>query len=138
LWVSLALVSVLGGATVWFHSETFIKWKPTVLYWVMASAFLLAPLVAGKNLLRAMLGAQIELPGFAWQRLNLAWVGFFAFMGALNLWVAFNFSTSTWATFKAFGGMGLMLVFMLAQGLYMHRHMVVNDGPTDADPVDRP
>ena len=123
LWVSLGLVTVMGGATIWFHSETFIKWKPTVLYGVMSLAFLLAPLVAGKNLLRAMLGGQIDLPEFAWQRLNWAWAAFFAFMGVLNIWVAYTFSTSTWATFKAFGGMGLMLVFMVAQGFYMHRHM---------------
>ena len=80
-------------------------------------------LVSGKNLLRAMLGGQIDLPEFAWQRLNWAWAAFFAFMGVLNIWVAYTFSTSTWATFKAFGGMGLMLVFMVAQGFYMHRHM---------------
>ena len=123
LWVSLGLVTVMGGATIWFHSETFIKWKPTVLYGVMSLAFLLAPLMAGKNLLRAMLGGQIDLPEFAWQRLNWAWAAFFAFMGVLNIWVAYTFSTSTWATFKAFGGMGLMLVFMVAQGFYMHRHM---------------
>jgi intracellular septation protein len=123
LWVSLGLVTVMGGATIWFHSETFIKWKPTVLYGVMSLAFLLAPIVAGKNLLRAMLGGQIDLPEFAWQRLNWAWAAFFAFMGVLNIWVAYNFSTSTWATFKAFGGMGLMLVFMIGQGFYMHRHM---------------
>jgi intracellular septation protein len=126
LWVSLGLVTVMGGATIWFHSETFIKWKPSVLYWVMSAAFLLAPIVAGKDLLRAMLGGQIELPAFAWKKLNLAWAAFFAGMGVLNLWVAFNYSTSTWATFKAFGGMGLMFVFMLAQGLYMHRHMKVD------------
>ncbi|MGY0194924.1 septation protein A [Leptothrix sp. BB-4] len=123
LWVSLGLVTVMGGATIWFHSETFIKWKPTVLYGVMSLAFLLAPIVAGKNLLRSMLGGQIELPEFAWQRLNWAWAAFFAFMGVLNIWVAYTFSTSTWATFKAFGGMGLMLVFMVGQGFYMHRHM---------------
>lgn len=123
LWVSLGLVTVMGGATIWFHSETFIKWKPTVLYGVMSLAFLLAPIVAGKNLLRAMLGGQIDLPEFAWQRLNWAWAAFFAFMGVLNIWVAYTFSTSTWATFKAFGGMGLMLVFMIGQGFYMHRHM---------------
>ncbi|RZS56786.1 septation protein A [Sphaerotilus mobilis] len=123
LWVSLGLVTVMGGATIWFHSETFIKWKPTVLYGVMSLAFLLSPIVAGKNLLRAMLGGQIDLPEFAWQRLNWAWAAFFAFMGLLNIWVAYNFSTSTWATFKAFGGMGLMLVFMVGQGFYMHRHM---------------
>ncbi|HQY08091.1 MAG: septation protein A [Burkholderiales bacterium] len=123
LWVSLGLVTVLGGATIWFHSEAFIKWKPTVLYWVMSAAFWLSPILAGKNLLKLLLGEQVELPEFAWKRLNLAWVGFFAFMGALNLWVAFNFETSTWVNFKLFGGMGLMFVFMLAQGFYLSKHL---------------
>ncbi|BDI05424.1 septation protein A [Sphaerotilus microaerophilus] len=127
LWVSLALVTVLGGATIYFHSEAFIKWKPTVLYWVMSAAFLLSPLLAGKNLLRILLGEQVELPEFAWKRLNWAWVLFFAFMGVLNLWVAFNFETATWVNFKLFGGMGLMFVFMLAQGFYLTRHLKVED-----------
>lgn len=127
LWVSLALVTVLGGATIYFHSEAFIKWKPTVLYWVMSAAFLLSPLLAGKNLLRILLGEQVELPEFAWKRLNGAWVLFFAFMGVLNLWVAFNFETATWVNFKLFGGMGLMFVFMLAQGFYLTRHLKVED-----------
>jgi intracellular septation protein len=123
LWVSLVLVTVLGGATIWFHSETFIKWKPTVLYWVMGSAFLLGPVVAGKNILKALLGEQMVLPEPVWQRLNLAWVGFFALMGVLNLYVAFNYSTSTWVNFKLFGGMGLMLVFTVAQGLYLGKYL---------------
>lgn len=123
LWVSLALVTVLGGATIWFHSETFIKWKPSVLYWVMALALLLAPIVAGKNLLRALMGEQMQLPDAVWQRLNWAWVGFFTLMGALNLWVAYHFETSTWVSFKMFGGIGLMLVFTLAQGVYLSRHL---------------
>jgi intracellular septation protein len=127
LWVSLALVTVLGGATIYFHSETFIKWKPTVLYWVMSAAFLLSPILAGKNLLKLLLGEQVELPAFAWKRLNLAWVLFFAFMGVLNLWVAFNFETATWVNFKLFGGMGLMFVFMLAQGFYLTRHLKPNE-----------
>jgi intracellular septation protein len=117
------LVSVLGGATIYFHSDTFIKWKPSVLYWVMAMGFLLSPIVAGKNLLKTLLGEQMELPEPIWQRLNLAWVGFFMLMGVLNLWVAYNFSTSTWVNFKLFGGMGLMLVFTIAQGLYLNRHL---------------
>lgn len=123
LWVSLALVTVLGGATIWFHSETFIKWKPSVLYWVMALALLLAPIVAGKNLLRTLMGEQMQLPDAVWQRLNWAWVGFFALMGVLNLWVAYTFETSTWVSFKMFGGIGLMLVFTLAQGIYLSRHL---------------
>jgi intracellular septation protein len=130
LWVSLGLVVVLGGATVWFQSETFIKWKPTLLYWVMAGAFLLGPLLFGKNLLKLLMGAQLQLPAPVWQRLNAAWVLFFAAMGALNLWVAYSFSTDTWVNFKLFGGIGLMLLFTLAQGLYLSRHM------TDEPPKD--
>lgn len=123
LWVSLALVVVMGGLTIWLHSETFIKWKPTLLYWVMGAAFALAPLVFGKNLLKLLLGEQLQLPAPVWQRLNLAWVGFFAAMGALNLWVAYSFSTDAWVNFKLFGSLGLMLVFTIAQGLYLARHL---------------
>lgn len=123
LWVSLVLVVVLGGLTIWFHSETFIKWKPTLLYWVMAGAFLLGPLLFGKNLLRLLLGEQLQLPDAIWQRLNWAWVAFFGLMGALNLWVAYSFSTDAWVNFKLFGSIGLMLVFTLAQGVYLSRHL---------------
>lgn len=123
LWVSLGLVTALGGATIWFHSETFIKWKPTVLYWVMGLAFLVSQWVFRKNLLRTLLGAQIELPAAVWQRLSLAWVAFFGLMGVLNIWVAYEYSTAAWVNFKLFGGIGLMLLFTLAQGLYLARHL---------------
>lgn len=123
LWVSLGLVTVMGGATIYFHNDTFIKWKPSVLYWVMAAAFWLSPILAGKNLLKLMMGEQVDLPAFVWRNLNLAWIAFFSFMGVLNLWVAYNYDTSTWVSFKSFGGMGLMLVFMVAQGFYLTRHL---------------
>ena len=123
LWVSLVLVVVLGGLTIWFHSETFIKWKPTLLYWVMAGAFALGPLLFGKNLLRLLLGEQLQLPDPVWRRLNWAWIAFFAVMGSLNLWVAYTFSTNIWVNFKLFGSVGLMLLFTLAQGLYLSRHL---------------
>jgi len=114
---------VLGGLTVWFHSETFIKWKPTALYWTMGLVLWVSQLVFGKNLLRALLGEQLHLPAMVWQRLNLAWIVFFAVMGVLNLWVAYNFSTGAWVNFKLFGALGLMLVFTVAQGLYLSRHL---------------
>jgi intracellular septation protein len=123
LWVSLGLVAGLGGLTIWFHSETFIKWKPSVLYWVMGTALWLSPLLAGKNLLKVLLGEQMQLPPRVWHRLNFAWVAFFAAMGLLNLWVAYSFSTATWVNFKLFGGIGLMLLFTLAQGLYLGRYL---------------
>ena len=136
LWVSLGLVTVLGGLTLWFHSETFIKWKPTLLYWVMAGAFLLGPLLFGKNLLRVLLGEQLQLPDAVWRRLNWAWVAFFAAMGALNLWVAYTFSTDAWVNFKLFGGIGLMLVFTVAQGLYLSRYLP--DEPATPDATKEP
>jgi intracellular septation protein len=129
LWISLALVVVLGGLTVWLHSETFIKWKPTGLYWAMGLSFLVSQFGFRRNLLKLMLGEQLQLPEAVWTRLSLAWVAFFVLMGLLNLWVAFNFSTSTWVNFKLFGGIGLMLLFTLAQGLYIGRHLP--EEPTD-------
>jgi intracellular septation protein len=122
LWVSLGLVVVLGGATVWFHSEVFIKWKPTLLYVAMASG-LWGALVLGKNPLRGMLGAQLTLPNAIWQKLNHAWALFFVAMGVLNLVVAYSYSTEAWVNFKLFGGLGLTLVFSLAQGIYLSRYM---------------
>ena len=128
LWISLGLVVVLGALTIWFHNETFIKWKPSVLYWVMGTALWLSPLLAGKNLLKVMLGEQMQLPPRVWHRLNFAWVAFFAGMGLLNLWVAYSFSTSTWVNFKLFGGIGLMLAFTVAQGLFLSRY--IDDTPS--------
>ena len=133
LWISLALVVVLGGLTVWLRSETFIKWKPTGLYWAMGLSFLISQFVLRKNLLKLMLGEQLQLPEPVWARLSLAWVGFFAAMGVVNLWVAYTFSTDTWVNFKLFGGIGLMLVFTLAQGLYIGRHL-----PDQTDQPDQP
>ncbi|MGB4855733.1 MAG: septation protein A, partial [Candidatus Dechloromonas phosphoritropha] len=116
LWVSLVLVSVFGGMTLIFQDETFIKWKPTILYWVFAGSMAFAALVLKKNPIKAMLGEQLTLPDPVWYKVNLSWVTFFMFMGALNLFVAFNFPTETWVNFKLFGGMGLLLLFVLGQG----------------------
>ncbi len=123
LWVTFALVVVLGGATIWFHNPTFIKWKPSALYWAMGLAFWVSQTFFRKNLLQIMMGQQLQLPSGVWQRLNFAWIGFFGLLGLVNLYVAYTFSTSTWFTFKAFGVTGLMLLFMLAQGLYISKHL---------------
>ena len=129
LWVSLALVTVLGSATIYFHSENFIKWKPTVLYWVMGGSLLLGQLIFNKNGIKSLMGAQLTLPDATWRLVNYSWVAFFAVMGCLNLWVAFNFSTSTWVNFKLFGGMGLMLVFVMAQAVYLNKYVKQDTAP---------
>ena len=123
LWVSLAIIVVFGGATLLLHDETFIKWKPTVLYWLFAGVLSVSALVFRKNLIRAMLSGQIEMPDAAWNKLNLSWAAFFACMGVLNLYVAFNYSTDIWVDFKLFGGMGLMLAFIIAQGLFLAKYV---------------
>jgi intracellular septation protein len=123
LWVSMAIIAVFGGATLLLQNETFIKWKPTVLYWLFAVTLLGAELLFKRNLIRAMMEKQITLPDPVWRKLNLSWIGFFALMGAANLYVAFSFPTDFWVNFKLFGGIGLMLVFVLAQGLLLSRHI---------------
>jgi intracellular septation protein len=123
LWASLAIIGVFGGATLLLQDETFIKWKPTVLYWLFGTVLLVAALVFRRNLIRAMLSEQMQLPEPVWSRLNLSWVGFFAFMGAANLYVAYNYSTDLWVNFKLFGGMGLMLLFVLLQAFFLARYV---------------
>ena len=122
LWASLAIIVVFGGATLLLQDEVFIKWKPTVLYWLFGGV-LAGAMLAGKNLIRGLLSEQMELPDPVWARLNWSWVGFFAFMGALNLYVAYNYSTDLWVNFKVFGGIGLMVAFVVAQSLVLAKHM---------------
>ena len=123
LWVSLVIIMVFGGATIYFHDELFIKWKPTVLYWCFALALMGAQLILRKNLIRSLMGQQMTLPDPVWNKLNLAWGAFFAAMGALNLYVAFNFPLELWVNFKMFGFLGLMIAFVIAQTAYLSRYL---------------
>ena len=128
MWVSLGIIAVFGGATLWLHDESFIKWKPTVLYWIFA-AIIFGAAAFGRNIIKSLMGAQMELPAPAWSRLNASWGGFFAFMGVANLFVAFNFSTDAWVNFKLFGSLGLMLVFVIGQSLMLAKYMDKEENP---------
>jgi len=123
LWVSLGVIVIMGGATLLLQNETFIKWKPTVLYWLFGAALMISDLGFRKNLIKAMMEKQITLPDAVWRKLMLSWVGFFAAMGVLNLYVAFNFSTDDWVNFKLFGGMGLMFAFIILQALVLGKYV---------------
>jgi intracellular septation protein len=123
LWVSLGVIVVFGGATLLLHDETFIKWKPTVLYWLFGVVLLTAEIGFRKNLIKAMMEKQMALPDAVWRKLLMSWAGFFTVMGALNLYVAFNYSTDAWVNFKLFGGMGLMLVFVVLQALMLAKYV---------------
>ena len=118
-WASLVIIVVFGGATLVLRDETFIKWKPTVLYWLAGVVFLGA-LAFKQNLVKAVMSeGGLELPEVVWTKLCIAWGVFFIFKGTLNLWVAYAFTTDVWVNFKLFGGMGLMLAFVLAQALWL-------------------
>ena len=121
LWISLAIIVVMGGATLLLRDTRFIRWKPTVLYWAFAVVLLVSDLLLKKNLVRTMMQEQMTLPASIWRRLNLSWVGFFVAMGILNLYVAYSFSESVWVKFKLFGITGLMVVFVVAQALMLSR-----------------
>ena len=122
LWVSLALVVVLGGVTLWSLNDTHIKWKPSVLYWATGVAFWLSPILFNRNLPKALLGEHFDPPAWVWLRLNLFWIGFLSGMGLLNLWIADSFSRETWMAFTLFGGIGLVLAFTLAQAALLGRY----------------
>jgi intracellular septation protein len=126
-WVSLGIITLFGGATLLTHDETFIKWKPTILYWLMGGVLLGGQLIFKRNFLMKIMATQLSLPDPVWLKLLFAWAGFFLTMGVVNLWVAFNFDTDTWVNYKLFGGMGLMLLFVLAQAVYLGRHIKPDD-----------
>jgi intracellular septation protein len=123
LWVSLVLIVVFGGLTLFLQDKRFIMWKPTVLYWCFAGALAASATLFNKNLIRAMLSKELRVPDAVWANLNWSWVGFFVVMGFLNLYVAYNYEESTWVQFKLIGGTGLMILFVLAQALFLARHV---------------
>jgi intracellular septation protein len=122
VWASLAIILVFGGLTLYLRDKTFILWKPTVLYWLFAVVLSAAALM-GRNLIRNLLSDQMQLPDAMWTRLNWSWVAFFVFMGCVNLYVAFNYSEKVWASFKLFGGMGLMFLFVIVQSVFLAKHV---------------
>jgi len=120
--VTLIMVVVLGGLTVALQDGQFIKWKPTIVNWLFGLAFLGSQFIGKKPVVQRLMEKGIQLPSRIWRQLNFAWFVFFAVMGSLNLYVAFNYSEATWVDFKLFGMLGLTL-FILAQGIYMSRFM---------------
>jgi intracellular septation protein len=126
LWLSLGVIVVMGGATIYFHDETFILWKPTILYWAFAVALFVAQVGFGNNLMRKVMEATIKLPDAIWNRVGYAWMLFFVAMGLLNLFVAFvvfKADTSAWVSFKLFGFTGIFLAFVVVQTLFLSKYI---------------
>lgn len=122
-WISLAIIVIFGGATLLLQDETFIKWKPTVLYGLFGAVLAIGKLAFGRDLIAYVL-KDVTLPAPVWSAVTWSWVAFFAAMAVANWYVAFNFTTDTWVNFKVWGGIGLFLAFALAQGVWLSRYLV--------------
>lgn len=130
LWLSLGVILIAGGATIYFHDETFIKWKPTVLYWAFAVVLLVAQVVYRKNLMRSVMEAHLNLPDPIWNRVGYVWILFFVAMGLLNLlmaFVVFRGDTSAWVSFKLFGFTGIFFAFTMIQAMMLSKHIKEED-----------
>lgn len=126
-WLTLLACLVFGGMTLAFHSETFLKWKAPVVNWLFAAGFAGSHFIGDKVLIQRVMGHAIQLPQAIWTRLNLAWIAFFIFSGCANLFVAFTFH-DIWVDFKVFGSLGMTVLFLVAQGVYLARH-IHDDAP---------
>lgn len=125
--VTLVVFVVFGGMTLYFHDPIFVKWKPTIVFWVFGLVFFGSQFIGKKPIIQRMMGSVIEekttLPSFVWTRLNLAWSAFFTFLGTVNIYIAYTYSTDTWVNFKVYGIMSLLIVFSFLQAIYLSRYM---------------
>ncbi|MDQ6964249.1 MAG: septation protein A [Mariprofundales bacterium] len=117
--ITLVLVVLFGGATLLLHDEQFIKWKPTVINWLFAAAFAISHWVGERPILARMLAGQVDLSMVLLRQLSWAWVGFFVVMGGVNLYVIHHYDTDTWVNFKLFGLLGMTLIFMVLQSIWI-------------------
>jgi intracellular septation protein len=133
-WLTLVACLVFGSLTLAFHSETFLKWKAPVVNWLFALAFAGSHFIGDRPLIQRIMGHAISLPQAIWFKLNIAWIIFFLFCGAANLYVAFTFQ-EFWVDFKVFGSLGMTLLFLVGQGIFLSRHMTV---PAPTPPETKP
>lgn len=121
--ITLVMILIFGTLTLVLHDDVFIKWKVTLVYTVFAIALLVTQFIFKKPAIKQMLGKELILPDNIWNNLNLAWALFFALLGVINVYVAFNMSQEIWVNFKVFGLLGVTLLFTLLSGLYLYKHL---------------
>lgn len=121
--ITLVIIILFGGSTLLLHDDLYIKWKPTVIYWIFALVFLMSSLIGKKPLIQRLLGGKMDLPKYVWSRLNLVWALFFLLMGVVNVYVLYHFNTNTWVNFKLFGTLGLTILFLIGQAMYMTKYL---------------
>lgn len=131
--ITLVLILVLGGLTLYFQDEDFIKWKPTIVNWGFALAFLGSHYIGKKPIIQRMMDQMIQLPEVVWGRLSWLWIAFFILSGATNLYVAFNYDTNIWVNFKLFGLMGMTIVFIVIQGIYINKYMQESESEAEGE-----
>ncbi|MCZ4586109.1 septation protein IspZ [Rhodococcus opacus] len=123
-WTGLCLVLVLGGSTLLFHNETFIKWRPTGVYWLIAGAFLTSLMVAKRDPVRVIIGRWVSAPDAVWRFLSWSWFVALVAVGAVNIVVAYTMSTDTWVNWRVFVAPGSLLALAVAQATW-HRNYIL-------------
>ena len=126
--ITLVVFLVFGGMTLYFHNPIFVKWKPSVIFWIFGLVLLASQFIGKKPLMQRMLESMLadknaSLPGSIWKHLNLAWTLFFLLLGTVNIYIAYHYSTETWVNFKLYGILGLLFLFSFLQALYLSKHL---------------
>lgn len=125
--ITLIIFVIFGGMTLYFHNPIFVKWKPTVVFWIFALIFLITQFIGKKPLIQHMLGSMLDekasVPVFVWKKLNIAWTVFFIILGTVNIYIAYSFSTDTWVNFKFYGITGLMVLFSFLQAACLAKYL---------------
>lgn len=122
-WITLGLILIMGGATIYLQNEQFIKWKLTIIEWLFGIAFLGSQFIGKKPFIQRMLGGSLELPALAWKKLNALWAVFFIAVGFINIYVMQNYNTNDWVTFKTFIVPALMLFFIVVQLIFIYNYI---------------
>jgi intracellular septation protein len=130
MWLGLGIIVIAGGATIIFHNEMFIKWKPTVLFTAMAIAIGVTQFVFKKNPVSFIFNNTIQAPDAVWRKLSISWIVFLLFIAVLNIWFAYYTSTDTWVLFKTFGDMGLFFIFIIAQIFWLMPYLPEDEKAT--------
>ena len=134
--ITLLAVFIFGGLTLMLHDETYLKWKAPVVNWIFALVFLGSQFIGDENLVQRMMGQAVKLPEAIWRKLNYSWVIFFIFTGSANLYVAFTYQ-EFWVDFKVFGSLGLTVIFLIIQTLYLPRHIIEEEDAAAARELDK-
>lgn len=127
------LAIILGTITIILKNEIFIKWKPSIIYWLFSLVFLISQFVSSKPIVQRMLQKNLKLPSHVWTNLNISWIIFFAAMGFANLYVVYHFSTEVWVNFKVFGIMGLTFLFVIIQSIFLSKYIQNGDSAESHD-----